>query len=109
MATRPCVPPAPFTCPRCQRTSYNPNDAREGYCGACHDWTSRPRGASRTTLTLAEVAAMLKQGKAALATMTPEEVGTLLDQMAAVLSPPERQAFWQTLRTLLTKRLQSDY
>jgi ribosomal protein L37E len=28
-----------FTCPRCGRTSYNPNDAREGYCGACHDWT----------------------------------------------------------------------
>jgi ribosomal protein S27AE len=28
-----------FTCPRCGRTSYNPNDKREGYCGACHDWT----------------------------------------------------------------------
>lgn len=30
---------AEFTCPRCQRTSYNPNDLAEGYCGACHDWT----------------------------------------------------------------------
>jgi ribosomal protein L37E len=30
---------ATFTCPRCGRTSHNPNDAREGYCGACHDWT----------------------------------------------------------------------
>ncbi len=28
-----------FTCPRCGRTSWNPNDAREGYCGNCHDWT----------------------------------------------------------------------
>lgn len=28
-----------FTCPRCQRTTNNPNDVREGYCGACHDWT----------------------------------------------------------------------
>jgi hypothetical protein len=28
-----------FTCPRCGRTSHNPNDEREGYCGACHDWT----------------------------------------------------------------------
>jgi ribosomal protein S27AE len=29
-------------CPRCGRTSYNPNDVREGYCGACHDWTGTP-------------------------------------------------------------------
>jgi ribosomal protein L37E len=28
-----------ITCPRCGRTSYNPNDIREGYCGHCHDWT----------------------------------------------------------------------
>jgi predicted RNA-binding Zn-ribbon protein involved in translation (DUF1610 family) len=28
-----------FTCPRCGSRSYNPNDIREGYCGACHDWT----------------------------------------------------------------------
>lgn len=28
-----------FTCPRCSRTSWNPDDVREGYCGACHDWT----------------------------------------------------------------------
>jgi hypothetical protein len=29
-----------ITCPRCSRTSYNENDIREGYCGACHDWTT---------------------------------------------------------------------
>lgn len=29
-----------ITCPRCKRTSYNPNDIREGYCGNCHDWTT---------------------------------------------------------------------
>jgi hypothetical protein len=28
-----------FTCPRCGRTSQNPNDEREGYCGHCHQWT----------------------------------------------------------------------
>jgi ribosomal protein S27AE len=28
-----------FTCPRCGATSYNPNDAAEGYCGRCHAWT----------------------------------------------------------------------
>lgn len=25
-----------YSCPRCGRTSYNPNDRRERYCGACH-------------------------------------------------------------------------
>ncbi|MBD3941975.1 hypothetical protein IF188_09735 [Microbacterium sp. NEAU-LLC] len=29
-----------FTCPKCGRTSHNANDAREGYCGHCHDWTA---------------------------------------------------------------------
>lgn len=28
-----------ITCPRCLRTSHNPNDIKQGYCGACHDWT----------------------------------------------------------------------
>jgi hypothetical protein len=28
------------TCPRCGRTSHHPDDVAEGYCGACHDWTS---------------------------------------------------------------------
>jgi hypothetical protein len=28
-----------FTCPRCGRRSYNENDIKERYCGACHDWT----------------------------------------------------------------------
>jgi ribosomal protein L37E len=32
-----------ITCPVCGRTSYNPNDIKEGYCGNCHDWTSPPR------------------------------------------------------------------
>lgn len=30
-----------ITCPECGMTSYNPNDVREGYCGNCHDFTSR--------------------------------------------------------------------
>jgi len=32
---------ASFTCPACGRTSYNPNDVRERYCGACNGWTGR--------------------------------------------------------------------
>jgi hypothetical protein len=31
-----------FTCPRCGRSSSHPQDLREGYCGACHDWTAPP-------------------------------------------------------------------
>lgn len=30
-----------ITCPDCGYTSYNPNDIREGFCGLCHDWTSK--------------------------------------------------------------------
>lgn len=34
--------PTTFTCPRCTKTSYNPNDAKYGYCGNCNDYTGRP-------------------------------------------------------------------
>lgn len=30
------VPQPSYTCPRCGRTSYNPNDLAQRYCGACH-------------------------------------------------------------------------
>jgi hypothetical protein len=40
-AEPPSAPPS-ITCPRCGRTSQHPDDVREGYCGACHDWTSAP-------------------------------------------------------------------
>lgn len=43
-----CPAPAPsITCPVCRRTSHNPNDVREGYCGACHDFTSPPQKGAR--------------------------------------------------------------
>jgi hypothetical protein len=29
------VAPPPFTCPKCGRTSHNPNDAKWCYCGVC--------------------------------------------------------------------------
>jgi hypothetical protein len=31
-----------FTCPVCGRTSHNPNDVAESYCGACHGLTTAP-------------------------------------------------------------------
>lgn len=27
-----------ITCPTCNRTSHNPNDVNERYCGNCHNW-----------------------------------------------------------------------
>lgn len=38
--------PVGFTCPRCGRTSYHPQDLAHGYCGACHAFTGKP-GADR--------------------------------------------------------------
>ena len=34
--------PASITCPKCGRTSHHPRDVEEGYCGACHEFTSQP-------------------------------------------------------------------
>ncbi len=31
-----------FTCPECQMTSHHPDDAKHGYCGACHAFTEEP-------------------------------------------------------------------
>ena len=39
MTLPPPTPPSSFTCPRCEITSYSPDDIAAGYCGACHDWT----------------------------------------------------------------------
>ena len=32
----------PFRCPRCKMVSQHPEDAEQGYCGNCHDWTGGP-------------------------------------------------------------------
>lgn len=34
--------PQPFTCPTCGKTSYHPEDKRQGYCGQCHAFTVNP-------------------------------------------------------------------
>lgn len=36
-----------FTCPRCWRTSYHPDDEQYGYCGNCHDFTGAIHGNQR--------------------------------------------------------------
>lgn len=46
---------ASITCPRCGRTSYNPNDVTYGYCGNCHDWTGAI-GKLRSPLPFDEIA-----------------------------------------------------
>jgi len=32
-------PQRSFTCPKCGRTSYNPDDVKNEYCGHCHLFT----------------------------------------------------------------------
>lgn len=52
-----------FTCPKCGRTSWHPDDERYGYCGACCAFTGVPGGRftpptpSRNPLVSAVVAA----------------------------------------------------
>ena len=43
-----------ITCPRCGRTSFHPEDVRQGYCGHCHWWTSDPLLGSPRAIALAE-------------------------------------------------------
>jgi len=33
-------PQPSITCPICGRTSYNPTDIKEGFCGYCCEWTN---------------------------------------------------------------------
>lgn len=41
--TAPTVDERPrFTCPWCARSSPNPHDISNGYCGRCHWWTGVP-------------------------------------------------------------------
>jgi len=47
--TIPVIEDGAITCPRCSRTSHNPDDVREGYCGNCHDWTWVDRGTPEIT------------------------------------------------------------
>jgi hypothetical protein len=38
------ITPASFRCPRCGKVSVHPDDIRNRYCGACHDWTGARTG-----------------------------------------------------------------
>lgn len=29
-----------FTCPKCRKTSWHPDDVQNGYCGHCHEFVS---------------------------------------------------------------------
>lgn len=43
-----------ITCPVCGKTSYHPTDINEGYCGNCHDYTSRSTAVHVFEMGLAE-------------------------------------------------------
>lgn len=42
-----CDKPRSFTCPACGRTSHNPNDSLNQYCGECHRFFGGTPGAVR--------------------------------------------------------------
>lgn len=73
-----------FTCPRCHRTTYNPTDVEQGYCGGCHDWT-RPKPGTLPVRFLVYVDAELREE--AVASIDP--------------SGPD-EATWLFLQTLAT-------
>lgn len=56
---KPRTPPSIITCPQCHRVSHNPEDIKQKYCGACHEYTSDPAvmvaKASRLYMTNAEL------------------------------------------------------
>jgi hypothetical protein len=61
-----------ITCPKCHRTSYNPNDIREEYCGNCTEWhrhMRKPRNVIRTPV--AESVARHDKMVSMLRTLTP--------------------------------------
>jgi hypothetical protein len=39
-----------YTCPRCMRVSYNPNDIENAYCGGCHEFDEGQRERAREEL-----------------------------------------------------------
>jgi hypothetical protein len=47
--------PAPFTCPRCAKQSWHPDDAAQGYCNRCHWWTGDPQLGAPAVIAQAEL------------------------------------------------------
>jgi hypothetical protein len=69
-----------ITCPECGRTSPNPDDVAQGYCGVCHWWTSdEVLGPARR----AELAAVVDSARAA---------ALVAEQEAAAAAAARRQA-----------------
>jgi hypothetical protein len=63
----------PFTCPDCGRTSHNPTDVRERYCGACHTFPE-----DRAT------AAYLERRERAASDCQAERIGTVTTHVGDV-------------------------
>jgi excisionase family DNA binding protein len=66
---------ASFTCPDCHRTSHHPDDAKYGYCGACHAFTGRKLIAAVDTIARIVEA---EAGAAPEASLTTQEAADLL-------------------------------
>lgn len=62
-----------FTCPRCGMISHNPNDAENGYCGACGAFTGNEpaRYGQLPLLNMAELRVLLGAVDRQIALLTP--------------------------------------
>lgn len=70
-----------ITCPKCQRTSFNPNDIREGFCGWCDDWTTLPPPGEVPVVTVPVGNAL------------PLEIGRCVDLLLVGLAAPDTVDF----------------
>lgn len=80
------LPRASITCPECGRTSFNPNDVRERYCGNCHWWTSDP------VVMAARRRALAEEGVDPVGGDELDQLFGEAEQVAAAVMPPERVA-----------------
>lgn len=95
---------ARFRCPRCGRRSNNANDAAEGYCGACHDWTGAEpaRYGLLPHLAVPELRTLLDSIEARLLDVEARRVNTLLGDDEDL---GEETATLRSLRTAVSESL----
>jgi hypothetical protein len=92
-----------ITCPQCGRTSYNPNDVEQRYCGACHQYIGDM--IVKGSATIGQYADYLDTGLIPLPEgLTPEQVLDLFNVLLKVAHDPKKlEAFKAVVRELGTR------
>lgn len=83
-------PTPSITCPVCERTSYHPEDVRQGYCGNCHAFAAF---ALATTPGAGGVAALICNGCGSMA-IAFIPAGVTVDESAEVMLAEAREHGW---------------